>query len=224
MQKVFINDIQRPDSEELILSEMARQIDERNVLEFTKTAVAAISIMGDRLSIQNKVIAGINGMNLEAPHKELIVYVVVKGGNEQLLKRICFGDATLPLIYRYDQRPNLFAGPLHLRALLDIYDEQRVKTFAVDLQGTNRIALMALSNTYTDVEMPNKLVIKVLAQISHFPPLEYASQLATLLTSDAITPKMVWKRVDLDKFGEIERETLIHSGARRDLIKAIGIR
>ena len=57
---------------------MSTFIKNGNVLEFVKTSVAAMLIMGERPTIQSKIIEGINRLTLEPYHKQLIVYAVLR--------------------------------------------------------------------------------------------------------------------------------------------------
>ena len=113
---------------------MSSFIKDGNVLEFVKTSVAAILIMGKRPVIQNKIIEGIRGLTLEPHHKQLIVFAVLRSENYEFLRRLCLEDPNLPLIYTYDEEPTDSSSIL--KPLFSINDEERMKSFVVNLSGS----------------------------------------------------------------------------------------
>ena len=137
LSRNVIERVQRLDTEKVLIELMSSFIKEGNVLEFVKTSVAAILIMGKRPVIQSKIIEGIRGLTLEPYHKQLIVLAVLHAKNYEFLGRLCLEDLNLPLIYTYDEEPS--GSSSEFKPLFSIHDEGEMESFVVNLSESYTI-------------------------------------------------------------------------------------
>ena len=168
-----IESVQRLDTEKVLIELMSSLIEKGNVLEFVKTSVAAILIMGEKPLIQNKIIEGIRGLTLESYHKQLIVYAVLHAKNYEFLKRLCLEDLDLPLIYTYDEEPTVRSD---LRLLFSIHDEGDMRSFVLNLSESYTSAMQSLFEDCNDMDLRSKLFFKMLTELSQLPE-SFASEL-----------------------------------------------
>ena len=187
--------IKREDTEDVLLGQLALQIEQGKTLEFVKTSVVAIEMdLGTMTTIQDKIIEGIRRLPLGSHHQQTILFAVFESDVCEFLKRICLDDVNLSLVYIYAKKPG-YSRPLHDLRL--IHSDEALKELAMSMNTRFKDIMRNFFGACGDKNLKEMAFVKMLKELSQLPAKLCASELLGFMNVGGIVPEMFKNKFDL---------------------------